>query len=182
MVKANARDVAFFQKIKNGRYFSDIHPVDGKTQAHLDARLLAMFDPGHSSIERAFDPTKTVINLSHAIQAYAHIGQSYFLQGQGSRSGNQSTVGGNYSPHAPFDSIIGQFHQIFPNQRLAAGEKHHRTAEISQIIQKLLSLLCAEFLLCGLLSGVGIAVHTLEVTTASDIPDHNRFLVTGELE
>jgi hypothetical protein len=69
-----------------------------------------------------------------------------------------------------------------PNQRFTTGKKHNRTTELSKVIQQNLSFLSAQLIFCSLASGVGIAVYAFKVTAASYIPNHNRFLVTGELE
>ena len=78
--------------------------------------------------------------------------------------------------------MAGQFHKVLAHQRLAAGEEHHRRAVGRQIVDHFLGLFGGNLIAAILFHGLRIAMHALEIATAGHVPDHDWFLVLGELE
>ena len=75
MVKTHPGNVHFFEKLKYLRNFTDIEFVDGKPQPDFYAGILTVFNPLQRGAKSALNASEAVVDLMHAVEADADIGQ-----------------------------------------------------------------------------------------------------------
>jgi len=120
--------------------------------------------------------------LPEPVQADAHVRKAHLVETPGGLRSDEGAVGGQNHPHASVPRVSRQIQHVRPGQRLSAGEKEHGGAEPRQIVDEFQSFLAGKLALCGMLVGLGVAVHAVEVAAPGDVPHHHGFLVLGELK
>ena len=182
VVEADAWDFVLFHQVEDGGHFLVVEAADGEPEAHLESCLLAVAHPGHGRGEGTLLAPELIVDGLGAVQADAHVRKAQVLEAPGQAPVYEGAVGGDHGPHPVGHGPGHQVKEIRPHQGLAAGEQHHRHAEILQIPEQGQAFIKAEFIGGPGGGGLGVAMEALEVAPFGDVPDHHRLLVGGELQ
>jgi hypothetical protein len=182
MVEADARDVLLAQEVEDAVDLPGVPPRDRESQAHLDARGLAVADALNRAVERPRDAAEPVVYLAQAVERHAYIAQAHALQAPGRFGADERAVRGDDRTHLQGHGALHERKEVVPHERLAARKKDHRHAEAGEVLEQGKALVGRQLARVLLVLRLAVAVDAPQVARAGAVPDDDGLLVGRELE
>ena len=150
-----------------------VQPGDGHPERYPLPHGNAVADTLQRRLERSLFAPEEVVRVADAIKADPHLSEALAAHGGGHLLSYQGAVGGHYYPEALPGGELGKLEEVGSHHWLTTGEEDNRNAERGQLADQGLAFIGGHLCISASPTGVGIAVHAIEVAFPGTVPHHH---------
>ena len=164
------RDRPFEERL----HLAGVPARDREPDPHRHAGGLGAGEAGRGTIERSGHAAVGVVEGREAVQAHPDVGDARRGQCAGHALVQEHAAGRQERPETDRARVRGQINEVVAQERLAAAQDQDADAGVRKPLDQPRRVGCREVVRGGLAGGGRVAVRTVQVAVAADVPHDDR--------